>query len=198
MSKPIPLWSKVVIGLAIFGTLLWGGIWVLTYMVLRGGGGERLAEMAVEKVVEKALEENGEEGAKVEVDLEGQKFSYQQEGTQNKMQFGEGVEIPADFPKDIPIFQPSRVKGVMNIGGTMNLNLATEKPVSEVATFYQSQLSGQGWSEVTALNNEGQFFGTYTKEAGQVTLAISPQMSGDASDTTMIGLTFAPQAIAPQ
>ena len=163
MSKPVPAWAKLVIGLAIFFFLIGVGIRILSGVIFGGERGEKLVEMATD--------------GKVAVEFAGENHE---------------VQLPADFPKDVPVFAPVTVKGVVTIAGTINVSLESDRLMSEVASFYQSQLPSQGWVSASVLNSEGGFFGTFTKENRQLIVAITPKEEGGAEHAS-IGLTYSRQ-----
>ena len=55
------------------------------------------------------------------------------------------VDLPADFPRDVPVLKGATVKVAMAQGNRMVVHLSTSSPVAEAARFYSEALQGQGW-----------------------------------------------------
>ena len=55
------------------------------------------------------------------------------------------ADLPADFPKDVPILKDATVKVAMSQGNRTVVHLYTTSPVAEAAKFYSEALKGQGW-----------------------------------------------------
>lgn len=55
------------------------------------------------------------------------------------------VDLPADFPRDVPVIKGATVKVAMSQGNRMVVHLYTSSPVAEAAKFYDEALKGQGW-----------------------------------------------------
>ncbi|HJN07688.1 MAG TPA: hypothetical protein QF564_03290 [Pirellulaceae bacterium] len=57
-----------------------------------------------------------------------------------------GVELPTEFPSDIPIYPGSKPTTVLdNAEGTM-VSFETDATVPEVTSYYEEQLKAHGWS----------------------------------------------------
>jgi hypothetical protein len=55
------------------------------------------------------------------------------------------VELPEDFPSDVPIYSPSTFDKVLVGEGRHAASFTTEASSQEVASFYREQLRGNGW-----------------------------------------------------
>ncbi|HET7380836.1 MAG TPA: hypothetical protein VFJ24_12400 [Gaiellales bacterium] len=55
------------------------------------------------------------------------------------------VDLPAGFPRDVPILKGATVKVAMSQGNRMVVHLYTSSQVAEAAKFYNEALQGQGW-----------------------------------------------------
>lgn len=195
-SKPFPTWAKVLIALAIFGFLFLAAVGVgLKFLgdYLASGGGKELIEKGVQKAVELGIEHSGQnQNGKPDVD-----FSFGDKGIVVKDQnSGEefsiktDTEVPADFPKDITIYSPSKVLGSMAMGPMHVLTLESPDSVQTVFDFYQDQMQKNGWNTQTAANvGDGSFTGLYQKDQRQVTLTVTP----DASSQTTVVLSHSKQ-----
>jgi len=65
------------------------------------------------------------------------------------------AELPADFPKDVPILKNATVKVVMSQGNRTIVHLYTTSTVADAAKFYNEAFRGQGWQiEDTTKGND--------------------------------------------
>lgn len=78
--------------------------------------------------------------------------SLEFKGDQGKLVIdGSGKSLPSNFPDDMPIFKPSRVKSTVNSRGqkeaTMTMAiLQTSINTTDVSAFYQTNLPAKGWT----------------------------------------------------
>lgn len=151
-------------------------------MALAGCG--KAAEKASEKVAEKTLEKaisvdggtakvdiNSETGAvKVSgTDAGGAQFNVTSGGgdsgsftmTQTTegggtvaIQSGEGTKVPADFPKDVPLYDGLAVLQAMSdtASGMFNVTGGVAAAPDAVMAFYKEKTAAQGWTETMSMN----------------------------------------------
>jgi hypothetical protein len=62
------------------------------------------------------------------------------------------AELPADFPRDVPILQGATVKVVMSQGKRTVVHLYTSNSIADAAKFYNTEFRAQGWRIETAEN----------------------------------------------
>ncbi|HUH94527.1 MAG TPA: hypothetical protein VL742_15460 [Casimicrobiaceae bacterium] len=67
------------------------------------------------------------------------------EGAPAKTRGARIVDLPVDFPRDVPLIKDATVKVAMSQGNRMVVHLYTSSPVAEAAKFYNEALKGQGW-----------------------------------------------------
>jgi hypothetical protein len=74
-----------------------------------------------------------------------------------KVSSGEqGVALPDDFPKDVPIYKGATVKTAMQTKDMVMVHFRVPTAsFAEVAKYYQDELKGQGW-EIEATVNLGE------------------------------------------
>ncbi|EKD41212.1 MAG: hypothetical protein ACD_73C00801G0002 [uncultured bacterium] len=179
-KKSLPAWAKVLIVLLIIGfafaTLAGIGVTLLG-RYLSNGGAEKLIEQGIEKAVEHGLKEAGEKnGADVDVNLGDKGFVIKDEKSGEEFSIKADNKIPADFPKDIPVFSPAAVVSSMVMGGMQMLTLETSAPLDEVSQFYKTKLSEAGWqSPFSGSFAQDTQASLYQKENRQLTLSISTQ-----------------------
>ncbi|NEQ30488.1 MAG: hypothetical protein F6K04_05735 [Leptolyngbya sp. SIO4C5] len=95
-----------------------------------------------------------------------------------------GVELPEDFPEDIPLYPDALITTVANAPQGSLVGLEVKATPAEVMTFYEQELAADGWEiSVTTKTAEGGFFGAQKGERG-LALAIAA-----GEDITTINLT---------
>jgi hypothetical protein len=72
---------------------------------------------------------------------------------------GSGKALPRNFPSDLPIFKPSRVKSTVVSRGTSETTMTmvifkTGADTAEVFNFYQSGLPAAGWTIDSTVGGE--------------------------------------------
>lgn len=139
------------------------------------GCAKNIAEKTIEKTIEKQT------GGKVNIDT-----------GKNK--------LPADFPKDVPVYKPSKVEG--SIGSTNDgqkstvVTLTTADGVDEVADFYKAELPGKGWTETSNMSggDGASKFATLGYEKGEVSLSVALTTRGsDDKGGTQLFLGVSPK-----
>ena len=136
----------------------------LTVLLAACGGKEEVPGNADEAPSKAALEkarselppeqqpkiERGESG---EIRYEGQTES----GEKFAAQLGGDVTLPANFPKDLPLYPDAVPFAAMETGGgTTIVSLDSDKRAPEVYRFYKEQLPASGWKIENEVNVGGQ------------------------------------------
>ena len=98
--------------------------------------------------------------------------------------------LPADFPKDVPIYAGAEIVSAATTGGTVGAVLATPDTPEKVADFYKSELEKNGWAKPQAVNMAGTSTMTATKEKRLVSVGITKGADGKTSIS--IGVTAMP------
>jgi len=96
-------------------------------------------------------------------------------GGENKfeMKTGKKVELPADFPDDVPVFPDATlVTSVSAPDGIMLSSESTAKP-DDVLAFYKKELGSEGWTTEAEMNMGGQRMISLSKGDRQVTITAS-------------------------
>jgi hypothetical protein len=103
------------------------------------------------------------------------------------------TEIPADFPKSIPIYPGAKVKTAMKTSSagkqSFIVGLETGDPPDKVATFYKSQL--RSWTSKADLNTGEGHLQSFEDATAKIGLTVTATRSAGA-DATEIGLLTAP------
>lgn len=102
---------------------------------------ERVAEAVIEQAT----------GQKMQIDRDGERITVKTEDGEVKMAVGDGLALPAAFPKDLYLPGDYAVRSVMESG---NVLLVTVNAPGEVAGLYEearAAMQGQGWEQVMAM-----------------------------------------------
>ena len=88
-------------------------------------------------------------------------------------------QLPADFPKDIPVYTGAAViaGGTATTGamaGSKGASFSTSDDGAKVADFYKAELTKQGWADVKSMSIPGGMGNTVmaTKEKRSLSIAI--------------------------
>ena len=110
-----------------------------------------------------------------------------------EVQAGGGMKLPADFPKDLPIYSGAVIKShVLSKHGdqtTGMLHMQVAAPVDKVSEYYRAELKSQGWTEAQHIVSESQGkTGTIIgAKKGNRTLSVT--VTVDKNDVTIVNLT---------
>ena len=135
-----------------------------------GKAEEKASELAAEKAIESAAAADGQ---KVDVDLSGHKVTIETEqGTTKidgsamsmtsndgnvKIVGGENAVIPADFPKDVPIYPGAKVMLAATDANEQSstVTLQVKDTVDNVSEFVAKETAAQGWKEEMVIKQPG-------------------------------------------
>lgn len=141
-------------------------------------------EAATEKLIESSITSDG---AKVDVDLQkgGDQVNIStktDEGTVN-MSVGEGATIPANFPKDVPLYPNLKVmvSHVVVEQESYTVSGTVQDTVAKVAEFYTKEAEGQGWKQEQAMNMPNMQNFIYKKDGRVLTVSAA----GEGQETTV-------------
>jgi hypothetical protein len=83
--------------------------------------------------------------------------------------------VPADYPKDVPIYTPSKILMAQSIPQENARNLMLESPdgIDKIADLYKKGLDSNGWKTESNLTTAQLTMLTSTKDQRQLTLQIT-------------------------
>lgn len=93
-------------------------------------------------------------------------------------------KIPDNFPKDFPIY-PNSVVTTSQTGSGFWLTLNTGDEPEQVAKFYQSQLSANGWQAIAATMNTGSGI-SWAISKGNLSGYLTVERNTGASQTSIL------------
>ena len=126
-------------------------------------------------------------GGKVEVNSGNDHVTFKDKDG-NVLSYGDNLTIPADFPKDVPVYAGAVVKGVTNnssngsVGATLNLEIADD--ATKVASWYDGQLKGAGFTQDSDLDASGTIVRMYSK--ANVTMSFTITTDSEKANTTWV------------
>lgn len=152
-------------------------------LLLPATGCQIIAEKAAEKVAEEAIE--GSTGN--QVDIEGDKVNIQGEDG-STASVGEGAEVPADFPKDVPVYEGT-VLGAFSNDDSWTLQIETADDPQKVIAFYVKELDKEDWvKESQADMGDGGMYSAKKGETRTVTI-VAGQSSGEDDEKTSVSIS---------
>lgn len=132
-------------------------------------------------------------------DIEKGKVSFTDPKTGAKLDVGGGT-IPADFPKDFPVYPGSKVLSSLsgNQSGQGNgfwLTLSTPDPVDQVKSYYETNLKANGWTfESTIGAGTGV---NWTVAKGNLNGYLTIDKSSDTNQTAVLIVLGEGQTVTP-
>ena len=150
-------------------------------LILAGCGGST-QEKAVEKQIERAT------GSDADVDISGDnmKISGQTKEGAFSLSSGEEVDIPKDFPEDVPIYTPSSVSMAMNTPEGHSLTLRSSDDSKKILDSYKREMIAKGWSEQASINMGDQSMLTYKKGDRAANITVG-QSDGETQIMLIVG-----------
>ncbi len=95
----------------------------------------------------------------------------QTESTHSRQSQGP-VELPEDFPRDVPVYSPSTLKEVLVGDGKHAASFTAEASSQEVASFYRKQFRDHSWNVEEAVEFDGQVMLSGTKQGRKISVFI--------------------------
>ena len=159
---------------------------VLSGLIAGCGGkaSETVGEKLAEKALEEAIEASG--GEKVDVDVAEDSLSIKVEDEGVELVMGEQVDVPDDFPKDVPIYPGAKVFGAISLKEDQQFTVQakTSDSPDKVVDYYQKELAGNGWIEEMTMSQPELKMLTYSKDGRTVSAMVAKEDEG-----TVITLT---------
>jgi len=84
-------------------------------------------------------------------------------------------KVPDDYPKDVPIYTPSKVVMAQSVSDQNARNLMLESPdtADSIVAFYKKGLEGNGWKTESTMSTAQMTIVSATKDRREVVLQIS-------------------------
>lgn len=154
---------------------------VVAAVLVLSGCGESLSEKATEKAVEKMIESQGDKDTEVDID-DGKMVVETDEG---KMESGEDVALPADFPADVYVVE-GKIKAAISDKASEGhtISIETDKSVEDVIAIYKEKFASDGWKITGTMN-----FGDSATVAAEKDERSASVMIGKSEAATSVILT---------
>lgn len=115
---------------------------ILSLFLTGASCGKKISQKASEKATEKIIEK--QIGGKADVDVSQGNIKVETE--EGKMEAGENVKLPSDFPKDIYVIEGTIKAAISDQAREgQTISVETNKSMDEVYSLYQEKLKSDGW-----------------------------------------------------
>lgn len=126
-----------------------------------------------ERMAEQPIDERTGQPSKVQVTKEG--MNMRAADGSYEVRTGENVEIPAEFPDAVPLYQGAKVAQVVTIPKGAHVVLTMTDPQSTVVAFYRETLEGDGWTSQMAMQMPGGEMLAYERGKENITVMVGLQ-----------------------
>lgn len=152
-------------------------------------GCRKAGEAATEAAIERAS--GGQ--VEVEVDRDGDTTTFRDEdGNQMRVRSGEGLSLPADFPRDIYLPREYALNSVIEMGPVTMVQLSSTQTVSDLYASADQAMQSQGWKQVMAMRQaSGSAVLGFEKDRRRASLTFS---SGASDGRTLVGVQLQAEA----
>lgn len=118
-------------------------------ILILAGCGKSVSQRTSEQIIEKTIEEQS--GGTADVNIGDNSMKVETE--QGKIETGDNVKLPSDFPNDVYIIEGA-IKAVISdqASGGQTISIETNKSVEAVAADYQDKLKADGWKITGTMN----------------------------------------------
>ncbi len=137
----------------------------------------KLTEKATESYVENRIE--SESNGNVDLDLSDGTMKFEGEDGA-KVQYGNNLSIPSDFPKAVPIYAGANVLATTINGNESTATLQSTDSADNILVWYEGQLNG--WTRVQSFDSMGYNMRSYTKGNEKLTINVGSS-EGNSSIT---------------
>lgn len=177
-------WRRVV-GTAAVGMALVAGA-----AACGGSSDEDAADQAADELAEQLAESGSGGEADVDIDSESGQVDVQTED--GDMSFGEGTELPDDFPSDIPLPADYELTSAMSTStsGSEGWTIGGNLPNADGATFDDlvAEFTDAGWTETSKTTSE--------TEGGTASTAMFDNGTWQVLFSTQIGIEGLPDSFS--
>lgn len=135
----------------------------------------------LENLIEKGIEKDT--GEDVDLDISDNKWSYQDESGENSFEFGEDVELPSDFPSDIPQYSGAKLTSKITTSDGNTVTFTTSDSATKVIDYYQTQMKKNNWTETSTYEGGDTAFLSYEKNGKGASVSV---YGGDEETTLSI------------
>lgn len=143
---------------------------------------QRVAEETTEATI------NSQLGGAGSVDIQDGTVQYQDTESGTKAAWGENVEIPDEFPSDLPVYENGTVVGVTvtTTGAAIGawVSVSTTDTPSQAVSWYADRLTSDGWTQQASYSMQDMEMRTFAK--GGASITVSAGSSGTETGETVV------------
>jgi len=165
-QKGLSTGSKIGLGLCggcLLLIIIFGLLFALAPVVLLKIFPEAATPEFFENLIENAIEEDTGREAEVNIDSDEGKWSVKDETGETSVEWGDEVEIPDDYPSDVPEYSNAQAINKTAVNEAKTVTFSTSDSVSEVASYFQDGLEDNDWEEVSSFDSTDVSYFTYEK-----------------------------------
>lgn len=143
---------------------------IIVAALVLSGCGKSVSQKANEKIAEKIIE--SQSGGAADVDFDDDNVTVKTD--KGKMEVGESVALPADFPSDVYVIEgiiKMAISDTNNNGHTISIE--TDKSIEDAAAAYQEKLVSDGWKIAGTVNLNDSFMITAEKNERSASVTIN-------------------------
>lgn len=131
---------------------------------------QKVADSVASGVLSKAT------GGKVDVNTDKGQMNFKDNKTGSSVSIGENMDIPDDFPKDVPIYPGAKASSIMTSTSekTANATLTSGDEATKITKWYEDKFKSEGWTEDNSSTINDVEVRSYTKDLVKVTLSVWP------------------------
>ena len=133
--------------------------------------------------------ENTKSETKVESKKKSGTYKYKNEKSEGQAEVGEDVDLPDDFPKDVPIYKNARITAAINNKSDQAemtaVTLESKHSFKQVGQYYEKQLKASGY-EIEGVYSTSKSMTINTKK-GNTSVVVA---STDQDGKTIAGLNI--------
>ena len=144
---------------------------------------DSMVDSLTEKIINKATD------GKVNIDVRhgGKDFTIKSKDG-GSFSVGEKLELPKDFPKEIPIYKNLELKGIntSNQNKTIIATFNSLDSAKEISNWYKQKLTDQGWKDESNLGYDDYHMNHYKKDNKEINIALISTGEGDDAKVTIV------------
>ena len=146
---------------------------------------EEVTEEVAEQIIEKSIEEQG--GGEADVELEDGKLTVK--GKDGNFALGGGhVDIPKDFPKDVPIPKNVTFRMAMSKDGNHSLGGASKETAKALSEQLAKESEANGWVQKKKIDMGKMAILHYEKDDRQLTFQLGTNEKKGKEPETIVSI----------
>lgn len=158
---------------------------VVICLVPAAFGCKKASEKMAEKAIEKAME--SESGEKADVDISEGKISIKSKETGEEgiweMSGKGGLDLPDDFPSDVPVYPDAELVSSLRAAGGINLVFISKDESEKIRGFYKDGFEDSGWEIIQEMKMPNAY--SLGAEKGDMQAVVMIADSDDGNNITI-------------